>query len=39
MAGIMKKKMELENIEIKEEIPEDILPSSTEEETCKVYKR
>ena len=37
MAGIRKKEIEIENTEIKEEIPEDILPSPTEAETSAVY--
>ena len=37
MAGIIKEEMEIENIEIKEEIPEDILPSPSEAETSAVY--
>ena len=33
----MKKEMAMENIEIKEEIQKEILPSSTVEDTCAVY--
>ena len=37
MAGNLKDEIKMENIEIKEKIQENILPSSTLEETCTVY--
>jgi len=37
MAGNSKEELKMENIEIKEEIQENILPSSTVEDTCTVY--
>ena len=37
MSEIIKEGLKMENIEIKEEIQENILPSSTLEETCTVY--
>ena len=37
MVGNLKKEIKIENTEIKEEIQEAILPSSTVEETCPVY--
>ena len=37
MAEIIKEEMDTKNIEIKEEILEIILPSSTVEDTCTVY--
>ena len=37
MAGNSKEELKLENIEIKEETEEDILSSSTVEDTCTVY--
>ena len=36
MAENLEDKIKMENIEIKEEIQEDILPSSTVEDTCTV---
>ena len=36
MAGIIKEEMEMKNTEIKEEIPEDILSSSTAEDPCAI---
>ena len=37
MAGNLKDEIKMENIEIKEKIQENILPSSTPENTCAVY--
>ena len=37
MAKNLKEEIKMENIEIKEEIQENILPSSTVEDTCTVY--
>ena len=37
MAGIIKEEMEMKNIKIKEEVPEDARSSSTVEDTCTVY--
>ena len=37
MAGNLKEEIKMENIEIKEEIQEIILPSPTVEDTCAVY--
>ena len=37
MAAISKEEIKMENIEIKEEIQEEILSSSTVEDTCAVY--
>ena len=37
MAGITKEEMEMKNIKIKEEVPEDTRSSSTVEDTCTVY--
>ena len=36
MAGYLRKEVKMENIKIKEEIQEEILPSSTAEDTCSV---
>ena len=36
MAGYLRKEVKMENIKIKEEIQEEILPSSTVEDTCSV---
>ena len=37
MAAISKEEIKMENIKIKEEIQEEILTSSTVEDTCAVY--
>ena len=37
MAEIIKEELEMKNIEIKEEILEEMLPSSTVEDICTVY--
>ena len=37
MSGNLKEEIKMENIEIKEEIQEEILPSSTAEDTCHVF--
>ena len=37
MTENMKDEIKMENIEIKEEIHEEMLPSSTVEDTCTVY--
>ena len=37
MSGNLKEEIKMENIEIKEEIQEEILPSSTAEYTCHVF--
>ena len=37
MAGYLRKEVKMENIKIKEEIQEEILPSSTVEDTSTVY--
>ena len=37
MAGIIKEEMEMKNIKIKEEVPEDTRSSSTVEDICTVY--
>ena len=37
MAGYLRKEVKMENIKIKEEIQEEILPSSTAEDTCHVF--
>ena len=39
MARNLMEEIKMENIEIKEEIQEEILPSSTVEDLCTVYKR
>jgi len=37
MAEIIKEELEMKNIEIKEEILEEMLPSSTVEDICTIY--